>query len=161
MSYVDARKMDLEFDVNDWVYLNILSMNDVKRFGKKGKLSHHWICNKVLWQIGKVSYQLDVPSNSLLVHHFFQVFLLKKCMDDLTLVLTVKSLGINQSFSYKEVSIEILDWKVWELINKEVASVQVVWRKQMVEGATLEVEANMTSWYSHNFPSAPTFAWGI
>ncbi|WMV14121.1 hypothetical protein MTR67_007506 [Solanum verrucosum] len=41
-SYADVRRRDLEFDVNDWVYLKISPMKGVMRFGKKGKLSPHY-----------------------------------------------------------------------------------------------------------------------
>ncbi|PHT83036.1 hypothetical protein T459_11479 [Capsicum annuum] len=36
----NVRRKDLEFEVNDYVYLMISPMKGVKRFGKKGKLSH-------------------------------------------------------------------------------------------------------------------------
>ena len=38
-SYADVRRRDLEFEVNDWVYLKISPMKGVMRFGKKRKLS--------------------------------------------------------------------------------------------------------------------------
>ncbi|WMV25722.1 hypothetical protein MTR67_019107, partial [Solanum verrucosum] len=42
-SYANVRKRDLEFDVNDWVYLNISHMKGVMRFGKKGKPSPRYV----------------------------------------------------------------------------------------------------------------------
>jgi len=39
----DVRRRDLEFDVNDWVYLKISPMKGVMRFGKKGKLSPRYV----------------------------------------------------------------------------------------------------------------------
>ncbi|XP_049414748.1 uncharacterized protein LOC125877520 [Solanum stenotomum] len=38
-SYTYVRNRDLEFEVDDWVYLRILPIKSVMRFGKKGKLS--------------------------------------------------------------------------------------------------------------------------
>ena len=38
-SYADHRRRDLEFEEGDKVYLKILPMKGVFRFGKKGKLS--------------------------------------------------------------------------------------------------------------------------
>lgn len=38
-SYADIRRRDLEFEVNDWVFLKVLPMKGVMTFGKKGKLS--------------------------------------------------------------------------------------------------------------------------
>ena len=42
-SYSDNRRKDIEFEVNDWVYLKISPMKGVMRFGKKGKLSPRYI----------------------------------------------------------------------------------------------------------------------
>ena len=39
MSYRDVRRSPLEFEVNDWIYLNVSPMKGVIRFGRKGKLS--------------------------------------------------------------------------------------------------------------------------
>ncbi|WMV41364.1 hypothetical protein MTR67_034749 [Solanum verrucosum] len=50
-----------------------------------------------------------------------------------------------ENLSYDEVLVEIFDWQVKKLRNKEVASVKVLWRNQLVEGAAWEAEANMMS----------------
>ncbi|WMV54994.1 hypothetical protein MTR67_048379 [Solanum verrucosum] len=42
-SYVDNKKRDLEFEVGDWVYLNISLMKGVMSFGNKGKLSPRYV----------------------------------------------------------------------------------------------------------------------
>ena len=61
--YVDARKRDLEFDVNDRVYLKICSMKGVIRFGKKGKLSPQNVGpNQIFRSVGKVAYDLDLAN---------------------------------------------------------------------------------------------------
>ncbi|WMV41145.1 hypothetical protein MTR67_034530 [Solanum verrucosum] len=39
ISYTDVRRRDLDFEVDDWVYLNVSPMKGFMRFGKKGKLS--------------------------------------------------------------------------------------------------------------------------
>ncbi|KAH0707222.1 hypothetical protein KY290_011779 [Solanum tuberosum] len=38
-SYADVRRRDLEFEIDDWVYLKVSPMKGVLRFGNKGKLS--------------------------------------------------------------------------------------------------------------------------
>ncbi|WMV37628.1 hypothetical protein MTR67_031013 [Solanum verrucosum] len=42
-SYTDVRRRELEFEVDDWVYLKVSPMKGVMRFGKKGKLSSRYI----------------------------------------------------------------------------------------------------------------------
>ncbi|WMV29737.1 hypothetical protein MTR67_023122 [Solanum verrucosum] len=38
-SYIDVRRRGIEFEVDDWVYLNVSPVKGVRRFGKEGKLS--------------------------------------------------------------------------------------------------------------------------
>ncbi|XP_070034768.1 uncharacterized protein [Nicotiana tomentosiformis] len=42
-SYSNVRCRDLEFQVDDWVFLKVLPMKGVMRFGNKGKLNLHYI----------------------------------------------------------------------------------------------------------------------
>lgn len=42
-SYVDARNKDLKFMVGDHMFLKLVSMKGVLRFGKKGKLNPNFI----------------------------------------------------------------------------------------------------------------------
>ncbi|WMV24234.1 hypothetical protein MTR67_017619 [Solanum verrucosum] len=90
------------------------------------------------------------------LHPVFHVSLLKKCVGDPTSILPWESLDIKDSLSYEEVPIEILDRQVWRLRDKEIASMKVFWRNQLVEGGTLEAEANKISHYPHLFPFVPT-----
>ena len=39
ISYADVRRREVEFQVDDWVFLKVSPMKGVMRFGKKGKLS--------------------------------------------------------------------------------------------------------------------------
>ncbi|WMV24191.1 hypothetical protein MTR67_017576, partial [Solanum verrucosum] len=93
----------------------------------------------------EVDRQLDLPSNLSPVHLIFHVSLLKKCIGDLTSIVPLESLSIKESLSYEEVLVEIFDRQVRKLRNKEVASVKVLWRNQMVEGSTGEAELDMMS----------------
>ncbi|WMV32950.1 hypothetical protein MTR67_026335 [Solanum verrucosum] len=106
----------------------------------------------------KVAYELELPNDLASVHPVFHVSLLKKCVGDPTSILPLDSIGIKDSISYKGVSVEILDRQVCKLRNKEIASVKVLWRNQLVEGATWEADDNMISYYPHLFPFFPTLA---
>ncbi|WMV58358.1 hypothetical protein MTR67_051743 [Solanum verrucosum] len=61
-SYTGVRRKELEFEVDDWVYLNVSPMKGVMRFGKKGNLSPRYIGPYWLFKrIGNVGYELELP----------------------------------------------------------------------------------------------------
>ncbi|WMV50283.1 hypothetical protein MTR67_043668 [Solanum verrucosum] len=111
---------------------------------------------QILTRVGKVAYELDLPSELALVHLVFHDSMLKKCIGDPVSILPLEGLGVDENLSYEEVSVEILDRQVKKLRNKKVVSVKVLWRNLLVEGATWEAEADMKSRYPHLFPSTPT-----
>ena len=56
-SYADVRRKDLEFTVGDYIWLKILSMKGVVRFGKRGKLSPRYIGPfEILSRVGSNAY---------------------------------------------------------------------------------------------------------
>ena len=62
--YVNIRKRHFEFDADDWFYLKISPMKGVMRFGKKGKVSPHYVGPyHILRYIGKVTYEIDLPND--------------------------------------------------------------------------------------------------
>ena len=127
-------------------------MKGVMRFGKKGKLSLRYIGPyEVLERVGNVDYELKLPQDLACVHPVFHISMLKKWLDDPTSILPAERLGVDENLSYEEVLVEILDRQVKRLRNKEVATVKVLWRNHLVEGATWEAEANMRSRYPHLF----------
>jgi len=134
-------------------------MKSVMRFGKRGKLSPRYVSPyKIFRCVGKVSYELKLPNDLASVHPIFHVSMLKKCVGDPTYIVPLEGLGVNDNVSYEEVPTETLNRKVKNMRNKEIILAKVIWRNQLVEGATLEVEADMMSHYPHLFSSIPTLA---
>lgn len=85
-------------------------MKGVMQFGKKGKLSPGYIGPyQILRRIGKVVYELDLPSELDGVHPVFHVSMLKKCLGDPALAIPMKSMRVKDSLSYEEIPIQILD----------------------------------------------------
>ncbi|KAF3640037.1 putative ribonuclease H protein-like [Capsicum annuum] len=134
----DVRRKDLEFKVNDYVYLKIFPMKGVKR---------------ILCRFGKVAYELEFPSDLASVHPVFYVSLLKKCIGDPAVVVPIQSIDIQNILSYEENPVEILDYQTCRLRNNEVPLVKVLWRNLSHEGATWEAEANIRTKYPHLFPA--------
>ncbi|WMV50642.1 hypothetical protein MTR67_044027 [Solanum verrucosum] len=110
---------------------------------------------KILRRVSRVAYELELSIELASMHPIFHVFMLKKCLEDPTSIVPLEGLGVKENLSYEEVSVEILDRQFKKLRNKEVASVNVMWRNQLVEGSTWEAEADMMSRHPHLFPSTP------
>ncbi|WMV30693.1 hypothetical protein MTR67_024078, partial [Solanum verrucosum] len=85
-----------------------------------------WRPYQILWHIGKVAYEFNLTNDLASVHQVFNVSLLKKSVGDPTSIVTLESLRIKESLSYKEVSVEISDRQVKRLRNKEVVSLNVL-----------------------------------
>ncbi|WMV27895.1 hypothetical protein MTR67_021280 [Solanum verrucosum] len=150
---VDAlSRKELEFEVDDWVYLKVSSMKGVRRFGKKGKLSPRYIDPyRISKGVGNVAYELELPQELAPVHPIFHISMLKKCMCDPSLIIPNENIGIKDSLSYEEIPVQNLDRQVCKLRTKEVASVKVLWSNLFVGEATWEAEEDMKKIYLHLF----------
>ncbi|XP_070039256.1 uncharacterized protein [Nicotiana tomentosiformis] len=147
-SYADVRRRDLEFDVEDWVFLKVSPMKGVMRFGKKGKLNPRYVGPyKIIRRIGKVAYELDLPLELEAVHPVFYVSMLRKCIGDHSRIMPIEDIHIAEDLSYAEVPVVILDRQVRKLRTKEVASVKVLWRNNNIEEMTWEAEEEMRKNY--------------
>ncbi|WMV57780.1 hypothetical protein MTR67_051165 [Solanum verrucosum] len=102
-------------------------MKGVMRFCKKRKLSLRYVgLYKILKRVGKVVYELELPTELTVVHLIFHISLLKKCVGDPTSIVPLESLAVKDSLTYEEVPVEILNRQIRRLRNKEVASVKVL-----------------------------------
>ncbi|XP_070025559.1 uncharacterized protein [Nicotiana sylvestris] len=151
-SYADVRQKELEFQVDDWVFLKVYPMKGVMRFGKKGKLSPRYVGPyRIAQRIGQVTYRLELPLEMSLVHPVFHVSMLKKVVGDPSAIVPIETIEVSEDLSYEEVPVAILDRQVRKLRNKEIASVKVLWRSQQVKESTWEAEKEMKEKYPHLF----------
>ncbi|XP_035838036.1 uncharacterized protein LOC118485725 [Helianthus annuus] len=112
-SYADKRRKLLEFAVGDRVMLKVLPWKGVVRFGKRGKLNPRYVGSfKILEQIGKVAYKLELPAELGNVHDVFHVSQVKKCLSDETLVVPFQELKIDDRLQFVKGPIEIMDREV-------------------------------------------------
>ncbi|XP_069142942.1 uncharacterized protein [Solanum lycopersicum] len=152
-SYTNFRSRQLEFEVDNWVYLKISPLKGVMRFGKKGKLSPRYIGPyRISKRIRSVSYKLELPQE-LVVHPMFHISMLKKGIGDPSLIVLIESIAIKDSLYYEEILVKILEREVRKLRTKEVMLVIVFWRNQFVEEATWEYEEDRKKIYPHLFES--------
>ncbi|WMV24428.1 hypothetical protein MTR67_017813 [Solanum verrucosum] len=127
-------------------------MNGVMCIGKKGKLSSQYIAPyRILRGIGKVAYKLVLPMEFVVAYPVFHVSLLKKCVADPSLIVSLETVGVKYSLSFEEVLVQILDRHVHKLRTKEVASLKVLGRNYFVEEALWEAKEDMKDRYQEFF----------
>ena len=65
------------------------------RFGKKGKLSPRYVgLYEIFQRVGRVTYELKLPSELASVHPVFHVLMLKECIGDPESILLIEGLGV-------------------------------------------------------------------
>ncbi|TMX04809.1 hypothetical protein EJD97_004630 [Solanum chilense] len=127
-------------------------MKGVVRSGKKGKLSPRYVGPYEIFQrVGKVAYELKLPSELASVHPVFNVSMLKKCIGDPESIFPIEVLGVKDNRYYEEAPVQILDRKVKKLRNKEMVSEKLLCKNHLLECATWEAKAGMKSRSHHLF----------
>jgi hypothetical protein len=102
----------LEFKVGNHVYLRVLPMKGVKRFGVKVKLAPHYIGPfPIPEKCGTVAYKLDLPPSLARVHDIFHMSQLKKCLKAPVDVVLPEVTPLEADLSYPEHPIKVLDQK--------------------------------------------------
>ena len=156
-SYVDKRRKDLEFEVEDRVFLKLSPWKGVVRFGKRGKLSPRYIGPfEIVDRIDLVACRLDLPEDLARVHNVFHISMLRKYISDPSHVLKAPEIELRDDLSYKEQPMQILGREEKEIRNKTISLVKVLWRNHLVEEATWEREDQMRSQYPHLFHDTGT-----
>lgn len=106
---------------------------------------------RIIQRIGEVVYKLELPPDISLVHPVFHVSMLKKVIGVPTLIVPVETMDINEELTYEAIRVYIIDRQVHKLRNKEITSVNVIWRNHQVEKATWEAEEEMKKKYTYLF----------
>ncbi|WMV41149.1 hypothetical protein MTR67_034534 [Solanum verrucosum] len=108
----------------------------------------------ILYHPGKANIVADALSRKIMASTYGQSVErqgITKDLCDPSHITPTEDVQITGDLTYEEVPIAILDRKVRELRNKEVASVKVLWRNQQVEEVTWEAEEAMKLKYPHLF----------
>ena len=93
----------MEFQVGDQVFMWISPWRGVLRFGKKGKLSPHYMGPyEIVERIGEVAYWLRLPLELARIHDVFHVSMLRKYIADPSHVLRDQLVELKEDLTYEE-----------------------------------------------------------
>ncbi|KAK6120692.1 hypothetical protein DH2020_045566 [Rehmannia glutinosa] len=152
-SYANKRRKDLEFEAGDEVFLRLSPWKGLINPKKGGKLSpRHVGPYKILQRIGKLAYQLELPTQYAGMHDVFHISRLKKYQPDPEHIITCDTPPLMENLSYIEKPIRIIDQQIRQLHNREILMVKVVWRNHnRDEDATWEMEEDTRNQYPELF----------
>jgi hypothetical protein len=155
-SYANKRRIELTFEVGDFVYLKVSLMRGMRRFKVKGKLSPRYIGPfKILERKGEVSYQLELPDSLSDVHDVFHVSQLKKCLRVPEQQLPMKELNVNDALTYSEHPIRILETSRRITQSEFIKMCKVHWSHHSEDEATWEREDELRAEFPQLFSEVP------
>nr|GEV18984.1 putative reverse transcriptase domain-containing protein [Tanacetum cinerariifolium] len=130
-SYANIRQKPLKFQVRNRVMLKVSPRKGLIRFGKQEKLNPRYIGPfKILEWIGPVAYKLELPEELDNVHITFYVSNLKKCLSDISLVIPIKELQLDNKLNFMEEPVEIMDQEINQLRQSRIPIVKVRWNSK-------------------------------
>ena len=142
------KRKDIEYEVEDKVFLKVSLWRKILRFGKKGKLSLRFIGPYgVLERIGQVAYRLALISELANLHNVFHVSMLRRYCSDEWHIVPVQDIQVQSEFSYDKEPKAILARDVKRFRNKQVPLVKVLWQHHGMEEAIWELESIMRAQY--------------
>ena len=131
------RRLPLEFEVGDYVFLKVMPKRGVVRFDKRGKLSPRFIGPfEILERIGTVAYRLALPPSMTDVHEVFPVSMLRKYTPDPAHVVDWGQIEVDTNETFEEGPVCIIDSRDQVLRCKTVRLVRVLWKHYGVEEST-------------------------
>jgi hypothetical protein len=155
-SYANTRRRELSFEVGDFVYLKVLLIRRVRRFGVKGKLAPHYIgLYQILARRKEVDYKLSLPENLSVVHDVFHVSQLKKCLRVPEEHLPVEGLEAQEDLTYIEKPTQIIETADRVTRRKTIKMCKVRWGHHSKEEATWEREDDLMAKYPKLFANQP------
>ena len=151
-SYVDSKRKNIQYEIDEKVFLKVSPWKKVMRFRKKDKLSPRFIGPyEVIEKVDPVAYRLALPLELEKIHNVFHVSMLRRYKSNPSHVVSLEKIELKPDLTYEEEPVEILAREVRELWNKQIPLVKVLWRNHKTDEATWESEEVMQQQYSQLF----------
>jgi hypothetical protein len=149
-----VRHRDLNFAVEDHVYLKVSPMRGIRRFNVKGKLAPRYIGPfKVFEWKGEVAYRLELPPSLSGVHDVFHVSQLKKCLRVPEEQAPLEGLEVQEDLTYTKHPVKILETSERVTRNKNIKMCRVQWSHHTEDEATWGQEDELRKTYPDLFAS--------
>jgi hypothetical protein len=153
-SYTNKRRIPLEFEVGDHIYLQVFPMKGVRCFDIKGKLAPRYIGPyPFINKYGPMSNQVELPAKLSGVHNVFHVSQLKRCLKPSTDVIIEDTIPLKPDLTYKAYPIKILDQQDRVTRNKTTRFYKIQWNDRSKDEAMWEREDFLLANYPEFLPS--------
>ncbi|XP_016711784.1 uncharacterized protein [Gossypium hirsutum] len=140
-SYVDLKRRDIEYSVEDFVFLKVSPSKKVLRFGRKVKLSPRFIGPYwMLKRVGPVAYQLELPPKLDRIHDAFHVSMLRRYWSNPSHVVSLEEIKGRLDLTFEDELVQILDHDFKVLKRKSIPLVKVLRQNHGSEKVTWEPE---------------------
>ena len=138
--------------MGDHVFLKVLPMKYIMRYGRKWKLSPCFVGPfEVLERVGTLAYKVALPPSLSKIHNVFHVSTLRKYIYDPSHVVELEPIQISKDLTYEEVPIQIMDVMDKVLCHVVVKLVKIQWSNHSIREATWELEEEMREKHLHLF----------
>ena len=115
------------------MFLKVSPMKGVLMFDKKEKLAPRYIGPfKILERINAIAYRLVLPPDMSPVHLVFHVSMLRKYISDLSHVIQLQSVELNENLTSEKEPVAIVDYQARQLRLKQIPMLKVLWRNNNV-----------------------------
>ena len=137
------------------MFLKVSSWKKILYFGRKVKLCPRFIGPyEILERVRPVAYRLALPLKLAKLHDVFHVSMLRRYRYDVSHILLVQNIHVQENFTFDEEPKAIIDREIRQLRNKQVPLVKVLWQHHGMEEATWEPESTMRAQYPQLFSSS-------
>ena len=148
------KRKDIEYEVEDKVFLKVSPWKKILCFGRKGKLSTRFIGPyEILERVGPVAHRLALLLELAKLHDVFHVSMLQRYRSDTSYILPVQDIQVQEDFTFDEKPKAILDHQIKQLRNKQIPLVKVLCQHQGMEEETWEPESTMRVQHPQLFSS--------